>query len=147
MGLSYRKRVRVGKSAALNFSKSGVSLSLGRPGATMNVGGGGVHSTVGIPGSGLSYRSSGKGGGGSFLVLLLVLAGQVLFILSRLAMAAFYFLSAVLGAVVKAAATVWLPALWRASRRAYEWLEPRATAAGSEALAAWRSWRSRARTP
>jgi hypothetical protein len=40
----------------LNFSKSGVSLSAGVPGATVNVGRKGVVATAGLPGSGVSFR-------------------------------------------------------------------------------------------
>jgi hypothetical protein len=39
----------------LNLSKSGVSTSVGKRGATMNFSGRGTKATVGIPGSGLSY--------------------------------------------------------------------------------------------
>ena len=39
----------------MNLSKSGVSASIGRPGATINVSERGTRGTVGIPGTGLSY--------------------------------------------------------------------------------------------
>lgn len=47
----------------LNLSKSGPSVSLGVKGATMNVGPQGVRTTVGVPGSGLSYISRQSWGG------------------------------------------------------------------------------------
>ncbi len=39
----------------LNFPKRSVSLSLGRPRATVNVGEHGMRGMVGVPGSGMSY--------------------------------------------------------------------------------------------
>ena len=55
MGLRYRKQVKVAPGVKLNLSKSGVSTSVGKRGATMNFSGRGTKTTVGIPGSGLSY--------------------------------------------------------------------------------------------
>lgn len=55
MGLRYRKQVKVAPGVKLNLSKSGVSTSVGKRGATMNFSGRGTKATVGIPGSGLSY--------------------------------------------------------------------------------------------
>lgn len=56
MGLRFQRRLTLFPGVWLNFSKSGVSVSLGRPGATINVGRQGVHGTVGVPGTGLSWR-------------------------------------------------------------------------------------------
>ena len=56
MGFRFRKSVRLFPGARLNFSKSGVSVSLGAPGATFNFGPRGSAITVGLPESGLSYR-------------------------------------------------------------------------------------------
>ena len=55
MGLRYRKQIKVAPGVKLNVSKSGVSTSVGKRGATMNFSGRGTKATVGIPGSGLSY--------------------------------------------------------------------------------------------
>ena len=55
MGLRYRRRASFGKLIHVNFSKSGASLSLGVPGATMNIGRRGIRQTVGLPGTGRSY--------------------------------------------------------------------------------------------
>ena len=54
MGFRFRKSIGLG-FGRLNFSKSGVSASLGGPGNVVNFGPRGVRHTVGIPGSGLSY--------------------------------------------------------------------------------------------
>jgi len=55
MGFRFRKSVRLFPGVRLNFSKSGISTSLGRPGASINLGGRGTRYTAGIPGSGMSY--------------------------------------------------------------------------------------------
>ena len=59
MGFRFRKRLKLFPGFSLNFSKNGLSsLSIGGPGATMNVPlarSGGTRTTVGIPGTGLSW--------------------------------------------------------------------------------------------
>lgn len=55
MGFRFRKTVKLMPGVRLNISKSGVSTSVGRRGATMNFSKRGVRSTVGLPGTGLSY--------------------------------------------------------------------------------------------
>lgn len=55
MGLRYRKQIKVAPGVKLNVSKSGISTSVGKRGATMNFSGRGTKATVGIPGSGISY--------------------------------------------------------------------------------------------
>jgi hypothetical protein len=57
MGFRFRRSIRLGSGLRLNVSKSGVSTSIGRPGATVNVGPRGASTTVGIPGTGVSYRT------------------------------------------------------------------------------------------
>ncbi len=58
MGFRYRKSIKIVPGVRLNLSKSGVSTSIGRRGATVNIGHGRVKSTVGVPGSGVSYSKS-----------------------------------------------------------------------------------------
>lgn len=59
MGFRFRKRLKLFPGLSLNFSKNGLSsLSVGVPGATMNVPlsrSGGTRATVGLPGTGLSW--------------------------------------------------------------------------------------------
>ena len=56
MGFRFRKRIRIFSGLSVNLSRSGVSTSIGTPGATLNVGGTrGARVTVGIPGTGVSY--------------------------------------------------------------------------------------------
>ena len=56
MGFRFRRSITLFPGVRINLSKSGVSTSIGAPGATLNVGSKrGARVTVGIPGSGLSY--------------------------------------------------------------------------------------------
>jgi hypothetical protein len=57
MGLRFQKRIKILPGVYINLSKSGVSASVGGHGATVNVGSTGRRMvTLGIPGTGLSYR-------------------------------------------------------------------------------------------
>jgi hypothetical protein len=60
MGFRFRRTVRVLPGVRLNFSKSGVSTSLGVRGAHVTIGHGQIRQTVGIPGTGLSYSTSSR---------------------------------------------------------------------------------------
>jgi len=56
MGFNFRKSLKIAPGVKLNITKKGISsLSLGKNGARVNIGKKGVKTTVGIPGSGLSY--------------------------------------------------------------------------------------------
>ena len=71
MGWSYRKSVSVG-SFRVNLGKSGVGYSLGGAGFRVGVNARGrKYSSVGIPGTGLRYTTSGKAkpGAGCMVVL------------------------------------------------------------------------------
>jgi len=57
MGFRFRKRLRLFPGAWINLSKSGASLSVGGHGLTANIGKGGIQETMGLPGSGLTYRT------------------------------------------------------------------------------------------
>lgn len=57
MGFRFQKRIRILPGVYINLSKSGVSASLGGHGATVNVDAKGRRMiTLGIPGTGMSYR-------------------------------------------------------------------------------------------
>ncbi len=58
MGLRFQKRIRLFKGLTLNLSKTGVSWTLGGPGAAINLRGKKVVGTIGAPGTGLSYRET-----------------------------------------------------------------------------------------
>ena len=58
MGFRFHRRLRLFPGVRLNFSKSGISTSIGRRGAWLTLGKRGSRVTVGLPGSGLSYTST-----------------------------------------------------------------------------------------
>lgn len=58
MGFRFRKSISICPGVRLNFGKSGLSsLGVGPRGASVSIGKRGVHSNVGIPGTGLSHRT------------------------------------------------------------------------------------------
>lgn len=59
MGFKFRKTVRLFPGVKLNFSRSGVSTTLGVNGASVNVKPGRKsRATVGMPGTGISYSET-----------------------------------------------------------------------------------------
>jgi hypothetical protein len=68
-GLRFRKSWGILPGVKLNLSKTGVSTSIGGHGATVNIGTRSRTATVGIPGTGVSYRM--PLGGSIFLALAL----------------------------------------------------------------------------
>lgn len=56
MGLRFRKRVKIAPGITLNFSKSGISTTVGVRGASVNFGKNGTYINTGIPGTGLYMR-------------------------------------------------------------------------------------------
>ena len=76
MSFRFQKRIRIFKGLTLNLSKSGTSWTVGGRGASVNLKDGKATGTVGIPGTGLSYRerldNPGKGGGWGWVVWLVV---------------------------------------------------------------------------
>jgi uncharacterized protein DUF4236 len=56
--LRFRKKVKLAPGLALNFSKGGVSLSVGGRGNSVNFGKRGVKQTVGLPGTGISFSQN-----------------------------------------------------------------------------------------
>ena len=55
MVFSFRKRLKIMKGLYLNFSKNGVSTSVGAPGATLNFSKNGTKISTSIPGTGIRY--------------------------------------------------------------------------------------------
>jgi hypothetical protein len=70
MGFRFRRTFTVLPGVHINLSKSGSSVSLGRRGAMVNVGHGHETVSLGVPGTGLGYRTSS----GNLILCLLVLA-------------------------------------------------------------------------
>jgi hypothetical protein len=60
MGFRFQKRLRIMPGLTLNLSKRGVSASIGTRGARVTYGHGQKRTTVGLPGSGLSYTATEK---------------------------------------------------------------------------------------
>ncbi|MBI1800238.1 MAG: DUF4236 domain-containing protein [Chloroflexi bacterium] len=54
--LRFQRRIRLGRFLTLNFSRGGVSCSLGRKGCRISAGRHGIFLSLGVPGTGLSYR-------------------------------------------------------------------------------------------
>ncbi len=57
MGFRFQKRIRLFKGLTLNLSKTSTSWAIGGRGASVNIKEGKAIGNVGIPGTGLSYRS------------------------------------------------------------------------------------------
>lgn len=58
MGFNFRKSLKIAPGVRLNITKKGLSsVSLGGKGARVNLGKKGMRTTVGVPGTGLSYSS------------------------------------------------------------------------------------------
>ena len=79
MGLRFRRSIRLAPGLRLNLAKRGGSVSVGGGGASLNIGRDGTRGTVGLPGTGLSYRENisrrrQRGGLGAMLVGLAVIA-------------------------------------------------------------------------
>ena len=84
MGLRFSRSLKLAHGLRLNLSKSGVSATVGRPGATVNIGRRGVEGSAGLPGTGLSYRQRVAGGrsGVSVAGVILVLVILAVWLLS-----------------------------------------------------------------
>lgn len=79
----FRRTIPLGRFFRINVSKTGASLSAGRPGATVNVRKDRVDATVGVPGSGLSYKERLSNRGCASLLLLVAFAAATLALLAR----------------------------------------------------------------
>ena len=61
MGLRVRRSIKVVPGVRLNLTQKGISsLSIGKRGATINVNRQGVQASLGVPGTGVSYRTKRK---------------------------------------------------------------------------------------
>ena len=77
MGFHFRRSFTIAPGIRLNVGKRGVSTSIGPRGATVNLRGSKVRTTVGVPGTGVSYSEQGrtKGGSGAVVLVLIILFG------------------------------------------------------------------------
>jgi hypothetical protein len=62
MSFRFRKSVRIAPGVRLNFSRSGISTTVGMRGLSVNVGRRGTYLNAGLPGTGLSSRTRIGGG-------------------------------------------------------------------------------------
>jgi hypothetical protein len=59
--MRFQKRIKIAPGVIVNLSKSGVSTSFGPTGAKFTIGNGRHHTTIGIPGTGLSHTTRSAG--------------------------------------------------------------------------------------
>jgi hypothetical protein len=71
MPLRFQRRVRIAPGISLNLNKRSISASFGRPGAHITIGPKGRRTTVGLPGTGLSYTSYQRAQPGIILIILI----------------------------------------------------------------------------
>jgi hypothetical protein len=57
MAFRFQKRIKILPGVTINLSKSGVSTSVGVPGARITKGHGTTRATMGLPGTGLSHTT------------------------------------------------------------------------------------------
>ena len=79
MGFRFQRRIRLLPGIRLNLSKGGISMSLGRRGAWATFGRGRQRTSVGLPGTGLSYTETSRSEapaarGGRWWIVLIALA-------------------------------------------------------------------------
>lgn len=73
MGFRFHRRIKLFSGVHLNIGKTGVSTSIGRPGASVNFGKAGTRTTLGVPGTGVSYtETSSHGSNGGLLVIVAI---------------------------------------------------------------------------
>ena len=61
MAFNLKKSIKLLPGVKLNLGKKGISsVSIGKRGATVNINKNGVQTTLGIPGTGISYKSKRK---------------------------------------------------------------------------------------
>ena len=68
----FRRSFKIAPGVRINLSKGGTSTSIGPRGATVNLRGGKVRATVGVPGSGISYSEQTRSGNGIAAAVLLI---------------------------------------------------------------------------
>lgn len=79
MGFRFQRSIRIAPGLRINLSKSGAGISAGVRGLRVGVDAKGrKYSSVGLPGTGMSYRTTGSRGGG-------VAAGVIIAILAAVA--------------------------------------------------------------
>jgi hypothetical protein len=72
MPLRFQRRVRISRGVSLNFNKRSISASFGRRGAHITVAPRGRRTTIGLPGTGLSYTCYQRYQPGIILIIVIV---------------------------------------------------------------------------
>ncbi|WP_094461910.1 DUF4236 domain-containing protein [Pannonibacter phragmitetus] len=62
MAIRFQRRIRIAPGVNVDFSRSGLGLSVGPRGFSFSAGPGGVYRNIGLPGTGLSHREKIGGG-------------------------------------------------------------------------------------
>ena len=57
MAIRFRRRLRVAPGVYINLNKHGLSTTIGKRGASLTLNSNGVYGNIGLPGTGLSYRT------------------------------------------------------------------------------------------
>ncbi len=100
MGLRFYRRIKILPGVTLNVGKTGITTTIGGSGAHVTYGHGKTRTTVGLPGTGISYSSTSgtspgrhpaaqqpgaalKAGGSGVLLLLLILLGLIALLASH----------------------------------------------------------------
>jgi len=86
MGLRFHKSLKVLPGVRLNLNKGMPSISLGGKGVTFNISKNGEKTTLGLPGSGLSYStttSSKTGNKGRISAVVLLILGAIVAIVAN----------------------------------------------------------------
>ena len=86
----FRKSISVLPGVKVNLSKTGVSTSVGGKGTTLNIGHGKKNVTLGIPGTGLSYRTQASSQLVIAAVVVVILVGIAYLIQPELVQAALH---------------------------------------------------------
>jgi hypothetical protein len=72
MPLRFQRRITIVRGISLNLNKQSISASVGGRGAHFTVGPKGNRSTIGIPGTGLSYTSYWRTQSGTVAIVLII---------------------------------------------------------------------------
>ena len=72
MPLRYQRRIRIAPGVSLNLNKRSISTTIGRRGAHFTIRPKGTRTTVGLPGTGLSFTSYQRARAGTGVVALIV---------------------------------------------------------------------------
>lgn len=79
MAFRFQRRIKIAPGVTINLSKGGVSTSVGVKGARVTLGRGKTRTTVGAPGTGLSYTDTAPASSGASTITWLIIIAAVVF--------------------------------------------------------------------